>query len=427
MKNIFLSFIWFLLFVYSSFVYSSATQSDLHIALSKEIYQSKQEEAHLAYSVVRIFNKHTSANGTAFFISPDRVVTNFHAVCCFRGPVNENLFISVSHQPPVAVSNIVYLDPYNDLAVLKLDDFSSEYFLTLDKTDIIKEKEEIRAFGYVADYPDIIRLKGAMVEKGNYFDTGIVNFYAVDGMSGAPVLREGTDMVTGVISTSSYNVSLIVPVSRVNKLITGGEVCKDEELCQLAVVNELLTKANQSDPHAQFVLGGLLNKGFGSYLAYYAEELGQDIGINKFLWWYLASESEHVEALLNFGLVLIQRENQGDIEEGIQNIRKAAEKGNIPGNYIMGMLLQTVLSYEEDALNRSENHLIRAASVGHILAQFDLGKFYHKKYEESDTDEERGFYKEKALFWHGKAARENGYLPSAGEILKIISSTIKKE
>ena len=279
----------------------------------------------------------------------------------------------------------------------------------------------------MADYPDMTRLEGAIVEKGNYFDTGIVNFYEINGMSGAPVLRKGEDIVTGVIFTSSYNVGLITPVSRINELITSGEACKDEELCQLAAVNELFTKANQSDPHAQFVLGTLLNKGFGPYLAYYVEELGQDIGINKFLWWYLASESEHVEAMLNVGLVLIQRENQEDIEEGIQSIRKAAEKGNIPGSYIMGILLQTVLSHEEDALNRSENHLIMAASLGHVLGQFELGKFYHKKYEESDADEEREFYKEKALFWHRKAARENGYSPSAGEILKIITSIVKRE
>ena len=128
MKNIFLSFIWFLFFVYSSFVYSSVTRRGLHIALSKEMYQSKQEEVHFAYSVARIFNKHTSTNGTAFFISPDRLVTNFHAVCCFRGPVSGNLFVSTFDQQQVAVSNIIYLDPYNDLAVLELEDFSSEYF-----------------------------------------------------------------------------------------------------------------------------------------------------------------------------------------------------------------------------------------------------------------------------------------------------------
>ncbi len=427
MKNIFLSFSFFLLFTHAFFAYSSVESGELHSVLSKEIYKYQKEEAHLAYSVASIFNKHTSATGTAFFINSNRLVTNFHAVCCFREPVNETLFISTFNQQQVAVSNIVYLDPYNDLAVLELDDFSSEYSLTLDEADFFQEEEKIRTFGYVADYPDLTRLKGAMIEKGDYFNTGMLNFYEIDGMSGAPVLREEEDLVTGVVFISSYNVGLITPVSKVNELIATGKVCKEEESCQFTAVNSLFTKANQSDPHAQFILGNLLNRGLGPYLAYYVEELGRDIQLNKFLWWYLASESGHIEALLNFGLSLIERRNQRDIKEGIQNIRIAAEKGNVPANYVTGMLLQTVLSDEENALSKSESHLVMAASKGHVLAQFDLGKFYRKKYEESDTDEKKALYKERALFWHGKAARENNYFPAAKEILEITGSTMQKE
>ena len=421
MKNIVLSFIWFLLFVYSAFAYSSVGPSELHVLLNKEIYKYEQAEAHIAYSVVSIFNKYTSGRGTAFFISPNRLVTNFHAVCCFLGPVNETLFISTLDQKEVAVSNIVYLDPYSDLAVLEVSGFSSEYFLKRDEGHPVQKEEDLRVFGYIADYPELIRLKGKMVGEGNYFDTSTFSFYELDGMSGAPVFREEGNKVRGVIFTSSYNVGLITPVSKINKLMTNEKVCEDGKLCQLAAVNTLFTKAQQSDPHAQFILGVLLNKGFGPYLAHYVEELGQDIELNKFLWWYLSSESEHVEAMLNFGLSLIQRKNQDDIEEGIRQIRKAAEKDNIPANYVAGMLLQTVLSDEEDALNKSENHLVMAASQGHVLAQFNSGKFYRKKYEESGTDEEGELYKEKALFWYRKAARENNYLPAAKEILEIMS------
>lgn len=420
MRNISLLFFWFLLFLYSSDVASS--EINIEAVLKKKIYKHKQNEIHLVRSVARIFNKHTAARGTAFFVKHNqklRLVTNFHIVCCFRGPVGEALFISTSDQNTTPISNIVHLDPYNDLAVLEVEGVFSDYFLELNGDRFLQKEDKVRVFGYISDYSDVIRLKGKVIENGPYFDTGVLNFYQLSGMSGSPVFREGDDFVGGIIIESADNVGLITPVSKINKLMTKEKACVDGESCQFIAVSSLLARANHGDPHAQFVLGILLNKGFGSYLAYYVEELGQDIGLNRLLWWFLSADFKHTQAMLNFGVLLVG-DNERDTEAGLQWVLKAAKKNDIPANYVVGSLF--LLSDEENASSKAEEHLTVAAFSGHVLAQAKLGKFYRKKYEESNNEDEKKNYKEKSLFWNRKAAKENHYPPAAREILEILAN-----
>ena len=442
---------------FSLFTNYSVAVNQLHSLLNREMYKYEQSEAHLARSVVRIFNKHTGRYGVGVFINPTRVATNFHVVCCFGSPINETLFIKKEGKS-IGVDKIVGIDPYSDLAVMEVSGFSSEDFIPLSEENDLQVKDEIRTFGYIADYPDVLRFKGKKVETGSHFYKGALSFYELPGMSGAPVLKKGDNTLKGIVFTSSVNIASIVPVRKLKDLMNKEEICSDWKLCQSSAMNALLARIEKSDEHAEYILGLLLKIGLGPYLKDYVDQDKVDVSSDMWFLWYLAAEKNHKEAKLNMGMMMTSLKNKKDIHKGIQYIQEAAEAGDISANYVMSVMFRHFLNKIEEnafdietaldiwkvlgikvslsmedtldrwdaldirsALSKQERYLIIAASQGHVFAEVDLGKFYYKKYKESNTDEERKFYKEEALSWCRKAARDHGHLEAARRMLRILS------
>lgn len=455
------------------FVHSSVAVDELNSLLSREMYKYEQNEVDLAHSVVRLFNKHTNGYSVGFFISPTRVAALFHGVCCFNSPISETLSITQDGKS-IAVDKVVYADAYSDLVVVEVSGFVSKDFLKLSEKDDLQIKDEVRTFGYVANYPNVVRFKGKVVEKGSHFFKSALSFYELSGGSGTPVFGKD-DTVKGIIFTTSANVALVIPVRKLREIMKEKETCMVWKSCQSAAMNTLVSRIEQQDAHAQYILGLLLKKGLGPYLVDYIDRYKVDISLDGVLLWYLAAEAGHKEAMFNFGSILIRFNNKKDINGGIQFIRKAAEAGDISANHSMAVLFRHFLSKLEgaldmkdvlnvddilgvgdalgikdalnredildmegalsggdtldiwdvlgmlDALDKEEHYLTIAASQGHVFAEVDLCKFYHKKYRESKTDKERKFYKEEALSWCRTAAWEHGHPEAARMMLRILS------
>ena len=385
---------------------------DLHSLFRKEAYRPKNSESHIARAVVSVFNEASSGKGTAFFISPNQLVTNFHVICCSDAPVSEFLFIFTDRDTKQkrAISKVIYADAYNDLVVLEIDDFSVEHFLELDEADDIQVGDRVRGFGYIADYPNIVRLEGNIVSVENTVYGSIFNVYQLSGVSGAPILGEEDNKVKAVVFGASTNLGLLISAREIQELMKR-EPCTDSRLCQDSSLRTLFDLADGGDAHAQYTLGALQFRLASLLPRSFDEE-------DTVMWWYLAAEQGHKVAMNNVGAFL----SALDIADGLEWIRRAAEEGDIPAIHSMGLHYWFNLKQGENSFKQAEHYLKNAASQGYVSAQLDLCQFYYEYAKAADRDKKKEEYQEKALKWCRNAAREYSHPGAVGMMLEILTN-----
>ena len=377
------------------------------IIINRDIYKYKENEKHLAHSVVSVFNKEVNGYGTGFFISPHWLATDFHVVCCFETPVDQTLFITTIEGQTIAIDNIIYANAFDDLAILEVRTFTSKYFLELNKNTDIQTDDKIRVLGYTKDHSNLIRLTGKIDQQEsdlyNSIYTGSVNFYKLKGTSGAPVFHENNDKVIGIVSNSSSSIVNIIPDWQLNTAIKAKKYCQEWQSCQLNTLKTLIALAEkEGNAQAQYILG-LLSSSSG-------------FGLNELIWWYSAAQSGHKFAMLNVGIALVNngiaKENEQDLAAGMEWLKKAVEKGVISASFLLADITLHILGKEE----KVEEYLFYAASRGHTTAQLDLGDFYLEQYKKIGSMDEKKKYKDLIFKWYNQADK-NGHPEAAGRML----------
>ena len=175
------------------------------VAFSEELSIEKAKIAKAVWKIKISTSTSTSTNiGTGFFISENKLVTNFHMVFDVKD-IEYITIIQEGNPRQLKVNKIVSLSIKYDLAVLEVDGFVSD-FLSLPKGRLNSSK--VYALGYPGGQFQEIRQTGDLKVKAGYFLSDNSN---TEGASGSPILNE-THQLAGVLYAGLDNIVLFISV-----------------------------------------------------------------------------------------------------------------------------------------------------------------------------------------------------------------------
>ena len=229
--------------------------------------------------------------GTAFFIGPNQVVTNFHVITGigegYKYRSVENMYLAQGNKR-LKISKILSASAVADLVILETEENVSEYLNVsqedpagrlfalgypqgVRRTLIHSEEHEVIDRGH--DYEmvvDITKLKSQF----NPVNFGKMSRTSLYGLSGGPVL-DGKEKVIGVAYSSSKGVAYggsnkilyVIKVSQLEDLQEGhiGVDCSKVSLsfCMEQAIKDIKKRAEQKDVLAQDTLYLMYYHGIG--------------------------------------------------------------------------------------------------------------------------------------------------------------------
>ena len=176
----------------------------------------------LVYQIVVIDTEtnNKSALGSGFQISEDGlVVTNYHVISGFVFEPDHHRVEYVDQSGDTGVLQLVTFDVINDLAILKRENASSEFFpLAADEPS---RGDSIYALGNPHDI-GMLLVSGAYngLADSSYNDQILYSGSLNPGMSGGPTVNEDGEVVGVNVATAGSQLSFLVPVSKVYDLLT---------------------------------------------------------------------------------------------------------------------------------------------------------------------------------------------------------------
>ncbi len=310
-------------------------------------------------AVVQIYNKF--GFGTAFFISPELVVTNFHVILLDFKDSIDNTFIETVNEKEIPIKSIVALDGINDLAILQVKDYQSEDYYELrfnNKPTSLNQKVHTMGFpGGEFRYG-----------QGNIHKKTSNNIYAnIQGMrpgfSGSPVFSNTGELV-GVLSVSTgYSVGL-VSFEKLKELLSKGSLNCDSSICISEEIGRIKDLAEQGDRKAQFMLARMYFEGLGVEQNY--EE--------AFKWFEMAAL--HIEAQFNLAVMYLEGIGvKKNYEEAFKWFEMAALQGDRKAQFELGYMYFEGLGVEQN-YEEAFKWFEMAALQGDRKAQFELGYMY---------------------------------------------------
>lgn len=426
-------YIFLLLFVNISV---AEKMEQIHSILSRDVYNPIEGELPIIQAVVPIVNQSTNNRGTAFFISPNRLITSFHGICCFKGPINETLYIITKEKGKVEIDKLIYASSYQDWVLLEINDFSAEHFLNLSVKDNIEIQNDIHSFGYkyYNNNLNVIRLKGKIIDKTGDLYGGTFNFYQLYGFSGAPIIYGDNNEVVGIISMAVTNIAYIMPVSKITEIIHVSNPCSDSTSCQANALRFLVDRAESDDAQAQFILSTFLykNREHNMNFEYFLEQSILDEPYYLSLL-YRSSQIGYSHSMVEWGRILMLTGNSKDYISAGNYFLEASKQDNILAHFFRGAWLleqmKNAISYSERIYFQTEtiNSFEQAASAGHVTSQLTLAQMYYNKYKEGKADKtefstEPGnrLYEEIAMEWLRRAENENNHPEAMQQMWKIL-------
>ena len=179
-----------------------------------------------AKSVWRIVGEVYS--GSSFFVSENKVVTNYHVISELESGSNVILFQAEGSVLPLSglesgsnvilfqaqgeerilkVKRIAALSILNDLAILEIEGVVSD-FLSLPVEDLDASKN-LYALGYPGGRFQEIKQTGVLLKDDKFFMDHVDGYADVGGISGSPVLNESHQLVGIVYAKDNSSLSFI--------------------------------------------------------------------------------------------------------------------------------------------------------------------------------------------------------------------------
>ena len=312
--------------------------------------------------------------GSAFFISPDTLVTNFH-VLVHKGklpPVKKiKLRKGVKFYDRVKVKGIKALSPIDDLALLEVENYQGE---TLKFSDQNRESKEVYFLGFINGRATTIKglIEGqddrnyrVRILSGMPYQKMIIPLYS--GMSGGPMLDSKGNLIgvngRGFITVfPSLGKNLRVLLEQSSAVSSNGE-----ELLHIKI-EEMNFLAEQGDPYVQHVLGqyhmlGVLPENYK--LAYK---------------WIKSSAEQGGDPFAPFSLLFLYANNKSKQERDLFTdeefhrwLKSSAEQGLLEAQLFLGIYYYKIKDYK-----LSYDWIKRVAEQGLPQAELFLGFMYQR-------------------------------------------------
>ena len=337
--------------------------------------------------------------GTAFFVSPHHVVTNWHGIH------NKNM-ASLSLQQEgngrkLSIKRLVSVSVLHNLVLLETEESAASH-LTVRK-GVVSDKEDL----FLPDYSKGVfkyTLKTSPLKdfKDDVFIYFSVNRTNLDGHNGGPVL-DANNRVVGVFSEGMHNYIRMIKGSILRDFIGSnmGLIYEGQSLQTFIEeeINNLQKQARRGSPIAQYTL---------AMMYYYGEGVEENLP-SALKWYQRAAEQGFVPAQYSLGEMYDygMKENFSSIFEWLQRARKwyqmAAAQGLALAQYSLGEMYYKGEGGEKN-LYSARHWYWQAAEQGYVPAQHRLGLMYYK----GEGGEEHLYL---ARRWYRQAA-EQGYAPA---------------
>ena len=329
------------------------------------------EQLEQAQQAVWIISGHTFYYGTAFFISPRRVITNWHVI---SGQDMDTLSLQQEgDERELSIKRLISVSVLHDLALLETKEDSTHY-LTV-REDIVSDEEKLFLLGYPGQAFKYT-LKTSPLKNFNNDDIFTyfhVNRTNINGNSGGPVL-DANSKVVGVAQGGNDNLVRVIKGSILRQFIAGdmgiGLNCGElaEQACIEKEINNLQEQATGGSQIAQYQLAKMY---------YRVNGVEQDPSSAQ-KWLQQAAEQGYALAQHDLGAMYYNGEGvQKDFHSALKWWRLAAEQGVTSAQYNLG-----VMYYKGEGVQKDFHSALKwsrlAAEQGVTSAQYNLGVMYLK-------------------------------------------------
>ena len=358
--------------------YSATASSSAFPARSAQLEQAQQAVWRIDDS--RLFS------GTAFFVSPNHVVTNLHVI--FDEAVSSLSLRREGSKRRLSVERLVSVSALYDLALLEIkgsvpylrllqDLFSAEGSVEDSVPYLQVRKEAVsdgealvllgypnRVFGYTFKTSSLTDLKDDIYT--NFF----VNRSFLHGNSGGPVLDANKEVV-GVVAQSTGHYVRMIKGSVLRKFIADdtGLSCegRDPRACMREEINNLQAMAQRGNRIAQYRLA----------VSYDSMKVRHSIS-SVLKWLRLSAEQGDMFAQYNLG-VMYEKGNgvKRDFSLAVKWYRLSAEQGFAPAQYMLGVMYEEGRGVKQN-LSLALKWYRLSAKQGDPFAQYKLGKMYEE-------------------------------------------------
>ena len=193
------------------------------VVKASEVLQTENLEAYprevldAETSVWKIYNN--ESDGTGFFISPNRFVTNFHVLHgLLRDTENLNdIHLSQKGNPnTLSIKKVVAVSTLYDLVLIETKE-TFQHYLNLSQNKI-KTDEDLFVIGYPAGIFKKMKKVGEINYENDHFFSFPVNHSEFEGASGSPVLNN-QGQVVGVLSRGDVNLMFAIKINYLTDFI----------------------------------------------------------------------------------------------------------------------------------------------------------------------------------------------------------------
>ena len=274
MKSYLRLFLILVSFVFILNVAQAETPEDIELKIPEDIELETPEDIEQAHEAVWKVVIHKQVIGTAFFISPYHIVTNFHVISSGKGESYkshsiEDITLQKGDQT-LKLRGVSRVSAVDDLVILETEEEVTDYLELSKKKPLerlsvleqdgfnINRKEVLLGRLFALGYPGGVKQTLIHLEKYGVIDDGYNYKIAVNktnnkGSSGGAVL-DATGKVIGVLRGSARNMADVVKVSQLEELRRGdiGLDCSKLTLreCIEQEIENLKEKAEEGYPLA---------------------------------------------------------------------------------------------------------------------------------------------------------------------------------
>lgn len=356
------------------------------------------------------------SQGTAFAISPNQFVANFHVLLPLVDPKNSIQNVTLSqegHTYELQVNRILFLSPLRDLVLFETKE-SVEDYLKISEHSSFETNEGISAIGYPHNVLRIIKQTGrAFKESGLYYTPTNLSKYR--GASGSPILNSKEEVI-GVVTSASSNLMAGVIATHLKDLIAekNGLPCpptSPSHLCFQESIKELISIANQGVAMAQFDLSQIYLSGPGI----------QKDPKEGHHWLLQAAQQDYAPAQTHLGnIYMLGSHVQKDILLASYWFQEASNQNHAPAQFLLAFLHFKGKEGVKKDLWKAIDLLQKAAHKGYAPAQVYLASIYAEGFPELGLEKDP----KEALKWFLTAARQ-GYVLAESELVSIYAQGSK--